>query len=1273
MLADVTQDGQSDLVAAVEGGGLRWHLSAGIFLFDLAFLVHPISTDVMDTVALAVGDVDGDGRPDVVAGNRGQRNRLYVGDSGGGWSASTIGTDVGVETDDTRAVALLDVDGDGDLDLLVGNADAPDRLYRNDGTASPFAGATPEPLTGGVLATRAFALADLDDDGDEDLVVLADEGVRVFLGDGSAAPFAHTAGTEVGTALGDARAIAIGDMDGDGRVDLVVGRFGLPDLLFLNQGGNTVFAGTGAAIGTDALDTVSVAVGDVDGDGDFDVVAAIAGGPDRLYRNDGTPAPFASAVGEVLTVDGVDSRAVALDDLDRDGDLDVVVAGGSEMDRVYLNHGTDNPFTRAVVASIGTSARATIALATGDVDGDGDIDVVSGNHSAQRSRLFAGQPGTDPFAGVAGVDLAGDAWPVSALALGDLDQDGRPDLVVLRYGASPSLAWYPNDGAGAPFDSAPPLGIGADVLLSRSIALGDVDGDGDFDAVVAVEQGGRNRLYLNDGGATPFAGALGRDIGIDTDDTLAIALADVNRDGRLDVIAGNAGQRNRLYLNNGTGDPFAGVVGTDIGPEAELTRSIAVGDVNRDGRLDVVAGNADGGAVRWYAAGAGPDPFAGAVGVAITTEVADLVAVRLGDTDRDGDLDLVVARSDGPLVNLPGNGGPEPFAGAVAQTIVDDAGPVRAVELIDVDRDGHLDVVVGRDSASVSNEVYLNAGARRAFVGIATGTLGAAGVRGVAVADLDRDGAPDIVTVGQGGALLHRGDGRFAPIAGAATASAVGTGQDALLAVVAGDVDGDGRLDLVTIGEAVAPRFHRNAGGADPFAAAGTPIGSVPATSAVLGDIDGDGDLDLILGLDGAPSRLHRNDGSGDPFAGAGVDIGTAARHTRALVLADLDRDGDLDLVAASAGVGETNLYHRNDGGADPFAAPGTALSNDTVPTLALTAGDVDGDGDLDLVAGNDGAPIRLYLNGGGTAPFAGAQGVDVGSTADPTTGLALVDVDLDGDLDLLATNAGAPTRLYLNNSTAAPFAGVEAVDLPEAGAGARAVATGDLDRDGVADVVTAGADGVARLHLARPFDTARGAAQGRWNFGLPPNLHSVVLTAETSEPPNAALYWSLSTTSFPGSEWFLARPGVPFRPYDYRRALGWKVELASRSPARTPRVDTLVLDARFDSDLDGVLDATDAFPLDPAASVDTDGDGMPDDYNADASQAVRDASPLVIDEDDDDDGVADTADNCPLVVNTGQADVDGDGRGDVCDTLDDRETCFPAGDGVAGFALVCF
>ena len=282
-----------------------------------------------DTRAAALGDVDGDGDLDAVLANGGgQQNRLFRNDGIGVFFDAT--PLLPPDADDTRAVAAGDVDGDGDFDLLFGNSFQQNRLHLGDGTGS-FADATGQ-LPADMDVTTALALGDVDGDGDPDLLLGNDFGLpsRLYRNGGTGV-FSDATGQLPGDA-GPTVSVALADVDGDGDLDALIGEgaflgsflFGVQDRLYFN-GGAGVFSDATGLLPGDAHLTSSIAPGDVDGDGDLDL---LLGSDDlltginlqnRLYLNLGGGA-FADASGQ-LPPDAEATRAVALDDLD-DAELD---------------------------------------------------------------------------------------------------------------------------------------------------------------------------------------------------------------------------------------------------------------------------------------------------------------------------------------------------------------------------------------------------------------------------------------------------------------------------------------------------------------------------------------------------------------------------------------------------------------------------------------------------------------------------------------------------------------------------------------------------------------------------------------------------------------------------------------------------------------------------------------------------------------------------------------------------------------------------------------
>ena len=168
---------------------------------------------------------------------------------------------------------------------------------------------------------------------------------------------------------------------------------------------------------------------DRDGDGDLDLVL-VGGSDDRYFLYNGSSTPFTSSTSLVkFSNSNSKSAQVALEDFDRDGDLDVVVAKlvGSVKNQVYFNNGTDAPFLNVLPVELGSLSSASGSVDTGDIDGDGDADIVIGNESTGDRYYLNNGDGT--FSSELAITPP-PAMKTKSLRLGDMDRDGRLDLVV---------------------------------------------------------------------------------------------------------------------------------------------------------------------------------------------------------------------------------------------------------------------------------------------------------------------------------------------------------------------------------------------------------------------------------------------------------------------------------------------------------------------------------------------------------------------------------------------------------------------------------------------------------------------------------------------------------------------------------------------------------------------------------------------------------------------------------------------------------------------------
>ncbi|MCY0995218.1 FG-GAP-like repeat-containing protein [Nannocystis sp. ILAH1] len=249
-------------------------------------------------------DLDGDGDLDLLLAKEWQPNALLLNDGTGHFTDASERIPQAVH--DHEGIAVADLDGDGDLDLVVASEDdAAKELYLNDGHAQFVDASDRLPQLG---KSNAVAAADIDGDGDLDLVFGCDGAERIFVNDG-AAVFSDESTVRIAPATDVTQDVALADLDGDHDLDLVLG----------NEDGNRLFFNDGAGNFTDATDgrlpspekpeeTRNADLGDLDGDGDLDLYFSNVGfipgrdPQDRLLLNDGAGA-FTDATLERLGVE----------------------------------------------------------------------------------------------------------------------------------------------------------------------------------------------------------------------------------------------------------------------------------------------------------------------------------------------------------------------------------------------------------------------------------------------------------------------------------------------------------------------------------------------------------------------------------------------------------------------------------------------------------------------------------------------------------------------------------------------------------------------------------------------------------------------------------------------------------------------------------------------------------------------------------------------------------------------------------------------------------
>lgn len=340
------------------------------------------------------------------------------------------------ESGKSFAVAMADVDADGDLDIFVTNAGSSNRLYLNTDGKGEFTDVTSQAGVGDSGPSRGAAFADVNGDGLLDLFVTASGGKNIlYTGHGHGKFKDSTAAAGVGDA-GFGQGACFADVDNDGDLDLFVANFGQSNILYLNNG-KGIFEDVTAKAGLSnpGVSSFGCDFGDVDEDGDLDLIVHNSKTDNNLYINDGKGSFTDTAAQAGVAGDKSDGRGVSFADLNGDGHLDLFFVGPLAANRLYLGDGTGHFVDDSSAAGVDHRGAAQ-GFNIADVDGDGDLDIFVS--SILETGTLYENDGTGHFTDItsdAGVDyhLFG-----QGVAFGDLDGDGDLDMYVNTWGTPPA-------------------------------------------------------------------------------------------------------------------------------------------------------------------------------------------------------------------------------------------------------------------------------------------------------------------------------------------------------------------------------------------------------------------------------------------------------------------------------------------------------------------------------------------------------------------------------------------------------------------------------------------------------------------------------------------------------------------------------------------------------------------------------------------------------------------------------------------------------------------
>ena len=692
-----------------------------------------------------VGDIDGDGLNDVVATSDGGTNIEWF--QAPNWTRATLVTLTGTyrytRADDFK---VADVDDDGDTDLVVRLGSGPtddgegraawiENLGGGTGWITRLIGTSP-------TYGKDIAVGDLDRDGHLDLVYREDSLTQIWFNEGSS-------WTEVALNHANHEGMELGDLDMDGDLDVVLNGFwfATPNTpVACRIAGNytqaTIDAQWFSQSGDWTANSCKVAVGDLDGDGTNDVVfsqSERAGYPVTWYKRNG-------ASWTPHTIANIDyAHNLQAYDADLDGDVDVLTGGMTQSAqkglRLYLNNGTGTNWTLFPIQSDGS-----YSAELGDIDNDGDLDIVGTvNWDSAPSYIYRSNAGGPPSLDFwQYLEVTDQHLQTFGLAAYDVDDDGDLDLpsgpyVYRNPGGAMTGAWTRTSFSGA-----------GHVFLAT-----DVDGDDRADLLTQLENVGANRI-----------------------DLYWVEAADAGASAWTTPI---------LFGNVPRSDHNLGFQGWKLA------------QIEAGGSPEVVISSYQG--VYYFRIPA--DPAAGSWPRVFVAANDSDEGIGIADMEGDGDLDISFASGISKNVmwaRNPGDGSPTWSIFTIGT--FPEADWIDRCEAVDLNGDGRVDVIATEENQSGSPDALAvwweqpatsptNGGwSRRTITTRYT-------LNSMDIADVDKDGDPDVVLA------EHQGAKRISVFAndgsGTLTEFAVGAGKENHLGGRLLDLDGDGDLDLAGI------------------------------------------------------------------------------------------------------------------------------------------------------------------------------------------------------------------------------------------------------------------------------------------------------------------------------------------------------------------------------------------------------------------------------------------------------------------------------------------
>ena len=641
------------------------------------------------------------------------------------------------------------------------------------------------------------------------------------------------------------------------------------------------------------------------------------------------------------------------------------------------------------------------------------------------------------------VDATGGINNPSSVYTADLDGDGYLDMISTSLSDS-RVAWYKNtDGLG---NFGPQQIISGSFEGLSSVFAADLDGDGDNDVLVASTYGDTVGWFENLDGQGTFGPY--QVISVLTDGASSVYAFDADGDGDIDVFSISVGDHKIAWYKNIDGQGNFGpqqIISTNY----EVPVYITSGDIDGDGKMDLISGNShyQNGSIVWFKNVDGQGDFVEQQ--TLSNELVLCKAAVLADIDGDGDLDIAAVSltfGDPAAVwfeNMDGQGNFNETPNFI-DTLINP----NTIFAADFDNDGDIDLAVGSPDTGI---YWLQNNGSGIFGNPIIVDTNIFGINTLFAADIDNDGKSDLIMASGSADRVAwykntDGQGNF----GLAIEVSPINGANGPQQVISADIDGDGDKDIfaaLTNDNRIV--WQENLDGQGTFSELKT-IANIQKPLAIYpGDIDGDGFIDIIVAAQNRDETLvwYKNlDGQGN-FGAGQVIFNDTFYYAEAVYLTDIDNDGDLDVFSYE----NTNFFWQENLDGQGNFGDAQIISNDLLFTNSFTAADIDGDGDKDIIASywGDGT-VAWFENLDGQGNFGPANIIDTLISSDS---VAVADFDNDGDIDVVTLDLSNDQVMWYENIDGQGTFGSAQIISDTVSRPFKLYAT-DLDNDGNVDVI---------------------------------------------------------------------------------------------------------------------------------------------------------------------------------------------------------------------------